>query len=192
MKIVRSALAMAALACCLQAPVQAGEGHHKMHEQVMQVVATQQIEYLRREYARATDLIGLNTDASIAEGREIYRRIFTPDVRISATENGKAVFTAVGPDAWVDVAAQALSVFDSTQHLIGTQLVTIDSMPDKKGKGGKATMSSYLQAWHSDPDRVLDIFIGTYHDKLSYSADKGWQIYEMELEKVSGEITPKP
>jgi hypothetical protein len=82
-------------------------------------------------------------------------------------------------------------VFDATQHLIGTQLVTIESLPDANDEGGAATMMSYLQAWHSDPDRVLDIFIGTYHDKLRYTPGVGWQIYDMYLEKVSGEVTAK-
>ncbi|NIO43283.1 MAG: hypothetical protein GTO41_25895, partial [Burkholderiales bacterium] len=45
--------------------------------------------------------------------------------------------------------------------------------------------------WHDDPDRVLEIFIGIYHVKVMYTPDIGWQIYEMELEKVSGEVTPK-
>ena len=52
-------------------------------------------------------------------------------------------------------------------------------------------MTSYLQAWHDDPGRVLDIFIGTYHDKVRYSPEAGWQIYDMVLEKVSGEVTEK-
>ena len=155
-------------------------------------VATQQIEYLRKRYARATDQIGTNTKEGIAGGREIYRQIFTPDVKISAS-NGvdSELFVAHGPDAWVDVAASALQVFDATQHLLGTQLVAIDQLPDANGQGGHATMTSYLQVWHSDPDRVLDIYIGTYHDKVRYLPGVGWQIYEVHLEKVSGEVTPQ-
>ena len=154
-------------------------------------MARQDIEYLRRQYARATDLIGLNTEESIARGREVYHRIFTADATIRTTENGEVVFTATGPDAWVEVAAEALSVFDNTQHMIGTQLVDIGQLPDSEGRGGEATMTSYLQAWHDDPDRVLDIFIGTYHDKVRYTPGVGWQIYDMTLEKVSGEVTDK-
>jgi len=170
------------------------KGHperHAQHQKVMAMLARENIEYLRRHYARATDLIGLNTDESIAEGRAVYHKIFTPDAKITTSENGKIGFSAVGPDAWVDVVAGALKVFDSTQHLIGTQLVEIKSLPDHDGNGGEATMSSYLQAWHSDPDRVLDIFIGTYNDKVRYTPGIGWQIYEMNLEKVSGEVTDK-
>lgn len=162
-----------------------------LSEAVVSMVARQDIEYLRRQYARATDLIGLNTPEGIAEGRAIYRRIFSPDAKITTTEGGKVGFSAVGPDAWVDVAAGALSVFANTQHLIGTQLVEIHNLPDAQGEGGEASMTSYLQAWHDDPGRVLDIFIGTYHDSVRYTPGVGWQIYAMELEKVSGAVMPK-
>ncbi len=160
-------------------------------DDVARMVATLQIENLRRDYAFATDLIGTNVPENVEKGRAIYRRIFTADVKISASNGDTPPFRAVGPDEWVDVAAGALKVFDATQHLIGTQRVQIESMPGSE-QGGHATMTSYLQAWHSDPDRVLDIFIGTYHDKLRYTEKGGWQIYEMHLEKVSGEVTPKP
>ena len=36
---------------------------------MIQAVARQEIEYLRREYAKATDMIGLGTPEAIAEGR---------------------------------------------------------------------------------------------------------------------------
>ncbi|NIO43282.1 MAG: hypothetical protein GTO41_25890, partial [Burkholderiales bacterium] len=93
------------------------------NEALVTTVAKLEIEYLQRHYALATDLIGLNTEESIARGRAIYRRVFTPDVKIRATEKGELVFAAVGPEAWLDVAAGALSVFDKTQHLVGTQIV---------------------------------------------------------------------
>ncbi|MFV0276536.1 MAG: nuclear transport factor 2 family protein [Parahaliea sp.] len=163
-----------------------------MYSQIgTQWIARLEIEYLRRWYARATDLIGLNTEAGIAEGRAIYHRIFTPDARIAATAKGQEVFSATGPDAWVDVAAQALAPFGSTQHLIGTQLVSIETLPDASGKGGKATMTSYLQAWHDAPDRLVDIFIGTYHDTVITVPGKGWQIAAMELEQVAGQVTQR-
>ena len=40
------------------------------------------IEYLRRKYAKATDLLGVNTPEAIAQGTAIYHEIFTPDARI--------------------------------------------------------------------------------------------------------------
>jgi hypothetical protein len=162
------------------------------HEAVAQAVARQEIEYLRRHYAVATDLLGLNTPESYAEGLAIYQRIFTPNAKITAKGVGGTVFTAEGPKAWADVAQGALAVFDATQHLIGTQLVTIESLPDEQGEGGAASMSSYLQAWHSDPDRILDIYIGTYRDRVVYTQGIGWQIAEMTLEQVSGDVQPRP
>jgi hypothetical protein len=94
-------------------------------------------------------------------------------------------------DEWVKVVTTALSVFDTTQHLLGTQIVELASLPNAEGEGGEATMSSYLQAWHSDPDRVIDIYIGTYTSKVRYTAGVGWQIYEMRLQKVAGEVIDK-
>ena len=43
--------------------------------------AIQEIEYLRRWYAKATDLIGVATPESIEQGRAIYHRIFTVDAQ---------------------------------------------------------------------------------------------------------------
>jgi len=159
----------------------------KNEHQAAVCVAIQQIEYLRKQYGLATDLIGSKVPESIEEGRAIYRAIFAPEVKISASNGGDGpTFDAVGPDAWVDVVVHALQPFAVTQHLIGTQLVTVDSLPNSEGMGGSASMVSYVQAWHADPGRVVDIFIGTYRDKLSFTPQSGWQITEMRLEKVSG------
>jgi hypothetical protein len=150
-------------------------------------MATQQIEYLRKKYGLATDLIGSKVPESIEEGRATFRAIFAPEVKISASNGGDGpTFDAVGPDAWVDVVVHALQPFAVTQHLIGTQLVTIDSLPNSEGMGGSASMVSYVQAWHADPGGVVDIFIGTYRDKVAFTPQIGWQIIEMRLEKVSG------
>lgn len=150
-------------------------------------VATQQIECLRKQYGLATDLIGSKLPQNIEQGRAIYRAIFAPEVKISASNGSDGpTFDAVGPDAWVDVVVHALQPFAVTQHLIGTQLVTIDTLPDSKGMGGSASMVSYVQAWHADPGGVVDIFIGTYRDKIAFTPQSGWQIIEMRLEKVSG------
>ena len=148
-------------------------------------LAKQEIAELRRLYARATDLIGMVTDESIAEGRTIYHRIFTPDAVIGAT----GIDPSVGPDAWVDVVVSWLKDYESTQHLIGTQLVDIASLPDDEGEGGKASMLSYVQAWHSTADEVW-LFLGTYRDKLSYSKEAGWQISEMMLEQTAMDRRP--
>ena len=159
----------------------------KNEHQAAVCVAIQQIEYLRKQYGLATDLIGSKAPESIEEGRAIYRAIFAPEVKISASNGGEGpTFDAVGPDAWVDVVVHALQPFAVTQHLIGTQLVTIDSLPNSEGMGGSASMVSYVQAWHADPGGVVDIFIGTYRDKVAFTLQGGWQIIEMRLEKVSG------
>lgn len=164
--------------------VQADEG-------VAKLLAAQEIEYLQRWYARATDLIGTNDPESIEEGRSVYHRIFTPDAAIRASDPSGTYFKVSGPDEWVKVVDGALSVFDSTQHLLGTQIVDIESLPDETGAGGSGSMTSYLQAWHHDPDRVIDIYLGTYFSKVRYTPDVGWQIYDMRLEKVAGEVIDK-
>lgn len=154
---------------------------------VAKVVARQEIEYLRRLYARATDLIGVATPESIAEGRAIYHQIFTPDAEITVTSDGRVTLRSSGPEEWVDVVIEALGTrFTTTQHLIGTQLVSIESLPSANVPG-KASMTSYLQAWHDSADAV-DTFIGTYHDHVRYTPGLGWQIYRMNLEQVAHEV----
>lgn len=146
-------------------------------------VAKQEIAELRCLYARATDLIGTTQPEAVAEGRQIYHRIFTPTAIIGAT--GRDDVT--GPDAWVDVVLDALKVYEKTQHLIGTQLVEIQSLPNVELAQGRASMSSYLQAWHAKADGELWLFIGSYTDQLVHSPEQGWQISRMMLEQVSGE-----
>ena len=86
-------------------------------QDVAEMLAKHEIEYLQRLYARATDQIGTNVPENIEAGRAIYHRIFTPDATISASDPSGAGFRVVGPDEWVKVVDGALSVFDSTQHL---------------------------------------------------------------------------
>lgn len=156
-----------------------------------EVTARQEIEYLRRLYAKATDLIGTNTEAAIAEGRAIYHRIFTEDAMVRAGPPDGDLLEAQGPDSWVDVVLEALAQYSSTQHLIGTQLVEIERMSvNDQGtvQSGQASMESYLQAWHENkPDGTVWLFLGTYHDKVRYTPGIGWQIYDMTLTQVAGE-----
>lgn len=148
-----------------------------------------EIEYLRRRYARACDLIGANTEASIAEGDTIFQGIFTPDVDIAVSIDGKPVLEARGPQQWTRTVRDALCErFVATQHLIGTQLVDIQRLPGDSGEAGEATMTSYLQAWHAGADGSLDIFIGTYHDQVRHAPGLGWQIQRMHLVRTSGEV----
>ena len=158
---------------------------------VAEMLAKHEIEYLQRLYARATDQIGTNEPENIGAGRAVYHRIFTQDATIRANDPSGAAFRAIGPDEWVKVVDGALSVFDSTQHLLGTQIVELDSLPNAAGKVGEGKMSSFLQAWHQDDDRVIDIYLGTYYSKVRYTSGLGWQIYDMRLEKVAGEVIDK-
>jgi hypothetical protein len=149
--------------------------------------AIQEIEYLRRWYAKATDLIGNATPEAIAEGRAIYHRVFTPDAQLSAGPDREA---QVGPDAWTDLVLDALGTLGPTQHLIGTQLVEIRSLELDDAfniVAGTAYMESYLQAWQElDNDRV-QLFLGTYFDDAVYIPGTGWRITKMKLQQITGE-----
>src|SRR5688572_25637250 len=112
--------------------------------------AKQEIEELRRLYAIATDLLGRENDpVSLAKGEEIYHRIFTVDADIKTMSNGVIGRQAVGPAAWAVIVKNALGTnFVATQHMIGTQYVEIEQMPNGQPDGpnanGTAEMSSYL------------------------------------------------
>ena len=154
------------------------------------VQAIQEIEYLRRWYARATDLIGIATTESIEEGRQIYHRIFTTDVEFDVRGTDRHPLPANGPDVWVDVVHGALAPKGPTQHLIGTQLVTIDQLlvaDDGSVKSGNAKMQSYLQAWHELADQKVWLYLGIYHDQVTFTSGIGWQISHMRMEQVAGE-----
>ena len=149
-------------------------------ERAALALARQEIGELRLRYARATDQIGAGNDTDAA--RATYHAIFAADAQISAD----GVDPASGPDAWYKIVADALATYSATQHLIGTVLVDVDALPDADGEGGRARMTSYLQAWHSTPDNQLWLFIGTYEDECVSTPD-GWQISRMHLRKVSGD-----
>ena len=65
-----------------------------------------------------------------------------------------------GPDQWVDVVMGALAVFDSAT-LVGHPDRGVGGLPDAEGNGGQAC-GGLSANWHHDPDRVIDIFLGTY------------------------------
>jgi hypothetical protein len=162
-------------------------------QEFARAVAVQNIEYLRRAYAKATDLIGLADPDSVEAGRQIYHRIFSADAEFTISGEGTDAMQASGPDGWVDVVAEALAPLGPTQHLIGTQLVEIQSLTlDASGspQSGQAQMESYVQAWHEMTDEKVWLFLGTYLDEVSFYPDVGWQITNMELRRVTGEIRP--
>ena len=111
-------------------------------EAFAKTIAVQQIEYLRRAYARATDQIGLADEASVEAGRAVYRTIFAKDATFAVTGPETSPLSADGPDGWVDVVLGALGPMGPTQHLIGTQIVDIESITfdsDCQVTGGRAT-----------------------------------------------------
>lgn len=154
-------------------------------------VARQEIEYLRRQYALATDLLGKCDDpAEVAEAKRIYQRIFTPDANICSVGGGGPTLSASGPNGWAHEVSKALASYSYTQHLIGTQVVQIDQMTGAGGRvqSGHASMSSYLQAWHSEPNGRLLMVMATYEDKVTYVADLGWQIYDMRIVMMASDV----
>ncbi len=158
-------------------------------ERYQLAVARQEIEYLRRLYGQATDALGNTADDSARHwGREIFHRIFTPDVAVRVTGSSRPL-SGTGPDSWADVVAGALAPYETTQHLIGTQLVEFQDARFEDGElvAGNAGLSSYLQAWHAWPDRKVRIVLGTYRDQVRFVAGVGWQIYDMTLEHTSAE-----
>lgn len=157
------------------------------HETAARLQAIQEIEYLKRWYAKATDKIGEATESSIAEGRAIYHQVFDQKAIIRA---GGDFEDQIGPDGWVDVVLGALGPLGPTQHLIGTQVVEIEDLKlddECNVVAGTATMESYLQAWHERKDEKVWLFLGTYFDKVSFNPGTGWQIIDMSLVEVTGE-----
>jgi hypothetical protein len=144
-------------------------------------LARLQIRELRQAYAIATDLIGTHAAANVDRGVAIYQQIFAPDAQIGAD----GIEPVTGPDAWVKVVLRALEPYSATQHLIGTQYVTALQLPDADGAGGRAHLTSYLQAWHSKPSDELWLYMGTYEDDLGFSTERGWQITRMMLHQVA-------
>ena len=157
------------------------------NEAAAKTQAIQEIEYLKRWYAKATDQIGIATPESIAEGRAIYHRVFTADAQLDAGPDRES---QVGPDGWLDLVLGALGELGPTQHLIGTQLVEIKSL-ELDGEcnvlAGIATMESYLQAWHEQKDEKVWLFLGTYFEDAVFIPGTGWRIEKMMLRQVAGE-----
>lgn len=138
----------------------------------------------------ASDLLGPGADrqADLTEeqrralGREIYRRIFTADATIVAA-GGSPV---VGPDAWADAVTKSNGSFSATQHLLGTQIVTMEGRR-------QANMQSYLNALlEYAPGGNILIVRGTYFDKVRLTRDAGWQIFDMNLVTTSVELRTHP
>lgn len=159
-----------------------------------ETLAKVDIEYLRRTYAKATDLIGIADDESISKGRKLYHSIFTKDARFSVANPGGTPLEARGPDRWADVVLSVLTPYGPTQHLIGTQLVSIESLEldeDCNPVAGLAHMESYVQAWHDTTPDEIWMFIGTYVDSVIFQPQEGWRIQAMSLVQTTTETRKK-
>lgn len=159
----------------------------KCDRELIEVQARQEVEYLRRWYAKATDKIGQGTPESIAEGRRIYHRIFTEDAEMQTSAGEEP---RIGPDDWLDLVKEFLVPLGPTQHLIGTQVVDIEAIELDKSclvVSGSARMESYVQAWHERQDDKVWLYLGIYHDHARFIPGVGWRIDLMSMEQTGGE-----
>ena len=144
-------------------------------------IARQEIAALQRRYAQATDMMAGGGTSAAAKVSALYLQIFTADADMGVKDGP----TFPGPEAWLELVKDRLGPLESAQHLIGSQLVEIQSLPDKNGDGGAATMRSYLQATHVEKNGTLERVLGIYHAKAVHTAANGWKLSEMTLEVLS-------
>ena len=143
-----------------------------------QWLARQEIAQLQRLYAQATDLIAADSEANEAAVAATYRRIFTTDAQIGV----RGQMSVSGHLAWLEFVKTSLSAQRCTQHLIGSQVVEINSLPNLQGVGGEAVMTSYLHATQVGADGDLSRVTGTYFSTATHTPEAGWQLAEMMLE----------
>ena len=85
----------------------------------------------------------------------------------------------IGPDAWANSVTTSNGSFSATQHLLGTQIVTLESRTTAK-------MQSYLHALlEVAPGGTVVVVTGTYFDRVRLTEGVGWQIYDMNLVIIS-------
>jgi len=154
-----------------------------MSQATQEWIAKQEIAVLQRRYAQATDMIAADRVANEAKVVAIYQQIFTEDAEMGVLDR----LTLDGPMKWLELVKAKFVPLDNAQHLIGSQVVEIDSLPDHKGLGGAATMRSYVQATHVNSDGTLERVLGTYHSSAIYVPDSGWRLSKMMLELLSTE-----
>ena len=145
--------------------------------------ARQMIEGLRRRYAQAIDGIARGGLSERTTLQAEFKSIFAKDATIRFVVEGKPVLQAVGPDAWAEIAGNAVGKYRGTQHLIGTQVVRFRSVGfanDGKIAAGAASMISNVQATHWTDNRIR-VVVGDYCDEVRFHSVMGWQIHAMDL-----------
>lgn len=93
---------------------------------------------------------------------DALRSVFTPDAVTDLGAGGQR-----GIDEIIERVSSALSVFETTQHLVGTHQVRID--------GETATCRCYLQAQHVRPTGKKLLIGARYEDECVRTTD-GWRI----------------
>lgn len=171
----------------LQSPGLSAEGESADAQLTAEWLARQEIAELQRRYAQATDMMAGGDAANAKKVAALYRQIFTEDAPMSV----KNQFTLEGPMQWLELVQDRLGSLESAQHLIGSQLVEIQSLPNQKGDGGAATMRSYLQATHIEKDGTLERVLGIYHAEAVYLGSAGWRLSKMILEPLSVETAKR-
>ncbi|MEP1469406.1 MAG: nuclear transport factor 2 family protein [Halieaceae bacterium] len=146
-------------------------------------VARQEIALLQRRYAQATDMIAFDREANEAKVAAIYGQIFTEDAPMGVLDR----MTLDSPTEWLKMVVARFEPMIGAQHLIGSQVVELESLPDQQGRGGAATMRSYLQATHVNADGTLERVLGIYISDAIYIPDHGWRLSRMTLQLVSTE-----
>ncbi|MEQ8861569.1 MAG: nuclear transport factor 2 family protein [Pseudomonadales bacterium] len=152
---------------------------------VRQALAEQEIARLQVRYGQATDLITReNTDSS--RTRAVYRRLFTERAEIGLQDQKHVV----GPDAWLAFVEVSQAALQGSQHLIGSLVVEVVELPDPRGAGGRATMTSYLTATQVAPGGAIARIIGTYRAQAVHTPGIGWQLSRMTLSLLAVDRAP--
>ena len=189
MKTIRSktaalvAAAVFLMGMSLQVSFAAAASDTEASQAVAEWVARQEIAVLQRRYAQATDMIAFDRAGNEAKVAAIYGDIFTDDAKMGVMDR----VTLDSPAEWLEMGVARFEPMVGAQHLIGSQVVQIDSLPDERGQGGAATMRSYLQATHVNADGTLERVLGTYISDAIYMPDHGWRLSRMTLQLVSTE-----
>jgi hypothetical protein len=176
-------LALGTLALLLQASGTSADSAKSTSQATQEWVAKQEIAVLQRRYAQATDMIAADGTANEEKVISIYQDIFTEDAEMGVLDR----LTLTGPMKWLEMVKEKFVPLNSAQHLIGSQVVELQSLPDQAGRGGAATMRSYLQATHVNADGTLERVLGTYLSSAIYLPDSGWRLSKMTLELLSTE-----